>query len=122
MSPATRSLALLALAKLLLHLATSGGYGLFRDEFYYLACSEHLALGYVDHPPLSIALLWLSRAIFGDSLLAIRLLPALAGAATVFTTGIIARELGGRRAAQNCWRPWRRSSHRATWRSTTSSR
>ena len=46
MSPATRSLALLALAKLLLHLATTGGYGLFRDEFYYLACSEHLALGY----------------------------------------------------------------------------
>jgi hypothetical protein len=100
MSPATRSLALLALAKLLLHLATSSGYGFFRDEFYYLACTEHLALGYVDHPPLSIALLWLSRAILGDSLLAIRFLPALAGAATVFTTGIIARELGGRRAAQ----------------------
>ncbi len=100
MSPATRSLALLALAKLLLHLATSGGYGLFRDEFYYLACSEHLALGYVDQPPLSIAWLWLSRAILGDSLLAIRFLPALAGAVTIFTTGVIARELGGRRAAQ----------------------
>jgi hypothetical protein len=100
MSPATRSLALLAVAKLLLHLATSSGYGFFRDEFYYLACSEHLALGYVDHPPLSIALLWLSRAILGDSLPALRFLPALAGAATVFTTGIIARELGGRRSAQ----------------------
>jgi hypothetical protein len=54
----------------------------------------------VDHPPLSIGLLWLSRAILGDSLPAIRLLPALAGAATVFLTGLIARELGGRRPAQ----------------------
>ena len=100
MSPATRSLTVLAAAKLLLHLATSQGYGFFRDEFYYLACSEHLAFGYVDQPPLSIALLWVSRALLGDSLLAIRFLPALAGAATVFTTGLVARELGGQRAAQ----------------------
>ncbi len=29
-------------------------YGYNGDEFYYLACSEHLAWGYIDHPPLSI--------------------------------------------------------------------
>ena len=56
-------LVVLALAKLALHLSTSGGYGIFRDELYYLACSEHLSLGYVDHPPLSIFLLWIERAI-----------------------------------------------------------
>jgi 4-amino-4-deoxy-L-arabinose transferase-like glycosyltransferase len=81
-------------------MTTSHGYGIFRDELYYIACSEHLSLGYVDHPPLSILLLWVSRATLGDSLPAIRFLPAVAGAATVFVTGLLARELGGRRPAQ----------------------
>jgi hypothetical protein len=44
-------------AKLALHLAFLTPYGWFRDELYYIACSEHLAWGYVDHPPLSVALL-----------------------------------------------------------------
>ncbi|MCL5020844.1 MAG: hypothetical protein M1339_04100, partial [Bacteroidetes bacterium] len=40
----------------LLHLYTNifAGYGYFRDELYYIACSRHLAAGYVDQPPLSI--------------------------------------------------------------------
>src|ERR1700758_1543205 len=81
---------------LLVHLLTNGRYGYFRDELYYIACGRHLALGHVDQPPLSILLLRLSQALLGDSLFAIRLLPALAGAATVALTGAIARELGGR--------------------------
>ncbi|MGH7790052.1 MAG: glycosyltransferase family 39 protein, partial [Candidatus Binatia bacterium] len=93
-------LALLALAKLAFHLATSQGYGIFRDEYYYLACSDRLAWGYVDHPPLSIALLWVVRRTLGDSLPAIRFLVGVAGAASVFVAGLIARELGGRRGAQ----------------------
>src|SRR5215831_12869497 len=81
---------------LLAHLLTNGGYGYFRDELYYIACARHLDFGYVDQPPLSILLLRLNQLLLGDSLFAIRLLPALAGAATVALTGIIARELGGR--------------------------
>lgn len=81
---------------LLIHLLTNGRYGYFRDELYYLACARHLDFGYVDQPPLSILLLRLSGALFGDSLFAIRVLPAVAGAATVALTGLIARELGGR--------------------------
>jgi hypothetical protein len=38
-----------------------GGYGYFRDELYYLACSRHLAAGYVDQPPLSILSCALAR-------------------------------------------------------------
>ncbi len=91
---------LFALAKLVLHLATSSGYGYFRDELYYLACTEHLALGYVDHPTLSVLLLWGVRHTLGTSLWAIRLLPALAGAATVGLVGWMARRLGGGRLAQ----------------------
>lgn len=93
-------LAGIAFLKLAFHLATVRGYGLFRDELYYLASTDHLAWGYVEHPPLSIALLALSRTVLGDSLIATRWLPALAGAATVFIAGLIVRELGGGRRAE----------------------
>jgi len=92
-------IAFLSIAALLVHLLTNGRYGYFRDELYYVACGRHLAFGYVDQPPLSILLLRLSQLLLGDSLFAIRLLPALAGAATVALTGLIARGLGGRRWA-----------------------
>lgn len=87
--------------KLVLHLVINlfGGYGIFRDELYYLACADHLAFGYVDQPPLSIWWLAGVRALLGDSLFAIRLVPALAGAALVVVTGLIARQLGGGRFA-----------------------
>ena len=84
------------MAALLVHLLTNGRYGYFRDELYYIACARHLDFGYVDQPPLSILLLRLNQLVLGDSLFAIRLLPALAGAAIVALTGIIAREIGGR--------------------------
>jgi hypothetical protein len=92
----------LALAKLFIHLATNltGGYGYFRDELYYIACSDHMAWGYVDQPPFSIAALWMSRLLFGDSLFALRLFPAIAGATVVILAGLMSRELGGKRFAQ----------------------
>jgi hypothetical protein len=77
-----------------------GEYGYFIDEFYYVACSGHLAMGFVDHPPLSTFLLWLVRCAIGDSLIALRIVPALLGAITVFMTGIIARRFGADRYGQ----------------------
>src|SRR5436853_7483244 len=74
---------------LLVHLLTNGRYGYFRDELYYIACGRHLAFGYVDQPPLSILLLRLSQILLGDSLFAIRLFPALGGAATSARTGLV---------------------------------
>ncbi|UCE25013.1 MAG: glycosyltransferase family 39 protein [Candidatus Zixiibacteriota bacterium] len=79
---------------------TLGDYGYFIDEFYYLACADHLSLGYVDHPPLSVFLLWIVRGILGDSLIAIRFVPALAGGFTVLVVGIIARSLGANALGQ----------------------
>src|ERR1700733_9206782 len=90
-----RAAVLVSLAKLLLHVLTLGGYGYFRDELYYIACSEHLAFGYVDHPPVSIALLKLWRLVFGDSLAALHLLPGLVGALVVYVAARIALALGG---------------------------
>ncbi len=94
-------LAVLSFLKLILHLGANAfaSYGIFRDELYYIACSNRLDLGYVDHPPFSIYLLSLSRQICGDSLFAIRLFPALAAAFTVFLTGLLVRKIGGGRYA-----------------------
>ena len=89
-----------ALARVVLHLFTFAHYGYFRDELYYIACSKHLAWGFVDQPPSSIFLLRAVRMLLGDSLFAIRLLPLLAGVAIIFLAGLIARKLGGGRTAQ----------------------
>jgi hypothetical protein len=78
----------------------SGGFGMFRDEFYYIACSDRLAWGFVDHPPLSIFLLRLLRLAFGDSLFVLRLVPALAVAALAWLAGRLAKEMGGSGFAQ----------------------
>jgi 4-amino-4-deoxy-L-arabinose transferase-like glycosyltransferase len=83
----------------LLHLVTANAYGYFRDELYFIACSDHLAAGYVDFAPLAAWILKANRVLFGDSLYALRWLPGLAHAATVVLTGMIARELGGKRFA-----------------------
>ena len=90
----------IAAAKLSVHLYASHGYGYFVDELYYMACGDHLDWGYVDQPPLVALIAKLARALFGDTLAAIRFLPAVAGAATVLLAGLIARELGGKRFAQ----------------------
>lgn len=80
-----------------LHLVTSTRYGYFRDGLYYLACSEHLAFGYVDQPPLIAVLGWVARHTFGTSLPALLLWPALAGASRIILTAAFARELGAQR-------------------------
>ena len=91
---------LLPAAALLFHLATYAGYGYFRDELYYLANGEHLGFGYVEHPPLIGLIAAAVRATIGDSLFAIRFLPAVAAALTVWLTQWLAREMGGGRYAQ----------------------
>src|ERR1022692_1777790 len=92
--------AIIAAIKLLLHLYAGRHYGYFGDELYYLACAQHLAWGYVDQPPLIALVAKLVRLTLGDSLPALRLIPALAGTASVLLAGLMARELGGRRFAQ----------------------
>ena len=94
-----------AAAKLLLHFALTLwtwhlGYGYFRDEFYYLACGHHLAWGFVDHGPIVALQARLGEILFGDSVFGIRVLSALAGAATVFLTGMLAWAMNGRGSAQ----------------------
>ena len=91
--------ALIVALRLLLHLLTASRYGIFRDELYYYACSQHLAWGYVDMPPFVPAVTWLFTKILGSSLFVLRLIPALSGSAAVALTAYMAHQLGGKRYA-----------------------
>src|ERR1700744_4871118 len=102
---AIRLAAVFALIKLVFTFAltlwtTHIGYGYFRDEFYYLACGHPLAWGYVDHGPIVALQARLGEILFGESVFAIRIFSALAGATTVTLPGLLAWALGGRRPAQ----------------------
>jgi hypothetical protein len=97
---AVGALVVLCAGKLLLHIFTSlRHYGYFRDELYYLDLARHLDWGYVDCAPL-IAVYAKLALRMGGSLAALRILPALAGAALVALAMLVARELGGNRYAQ----------------------
>ena len=85
-----------ALLKFVLHLYMAPGYGFFFDELYTNALSRHLAFGYVDLPPLTPGLVALSRILFGDSLFASHVFPALAGAGSLAFACLITREFGGK--------------------------
>jgi len=89
----------IALATLIFHIYFNNRYGYFRDEFDYLSCGDHLQWGYVDQPPLIPFLIHFCRALLGDSLRAIRFIPALASSLLIVQTAAIARELGGGRYA-----------------------
>src|SRR6201997_591180 len=100
LAPLDRSVYLLAALAAFIHFLFNSKYGYFRDELYYAACGEHLARGYVDHAPLVALASRVSRGLFGDSLFALRLLPALSSALKVWLSGWMAREVGGARFAQ----------------------
>ena len=89
-----------AAATFLVLLAVAGRYGYHRDELYFLEASKHLAWGYVDQPPLSVALAGLARALFGESLVGLRVFPAFADGGVVVLTALVTRELGGGRFPQ----------------------
>ncbi len=81
-------------------LLTAGRYGYHRDELYFLACARHMAWGFVDQPPLTPAIAKLSQAVAPDSLVALRVIPALIYGSLVVLAGLTARELGAGRTGQ----------------------
>jgi hypothetical protein len=91
---------LVALCVFLIHLATNGRYGFHRDELQVLDDARHLGWGFVPYPPFTPFVEWVSLHLFGTSLIGLRLISALAQAAALVLTGMMARELGGGRLAQ----------------------
>jgi Dolichyl-phosphate-mannose-protein mannosyltransferase len=77
------------------------GYGIFRDELYFIVCGRHLAWGYVDQPPFIPLVARISEILFGlHSLALFRTFASLSGAAEVAITGLLAWRLGASRWAQ----------------------
>ena len=89
----------LATAKLIFHLFTNGQYGFHRDELATLDDARRLAWGYVAYPPLTPFLGRIELELFGTSLTGFRFFAALAQSVAMVVTGLMARRLGGGRAA-----------------------
>jgi hypothetical protein len=90
----------IAVAAALFHILTNGRYGFHRDELQFLSDARHLDWGFVAYPPLTPFIEHIGLALFGVSLIGLRLFSVLAQAAALIATGIMARDLGGGRLAQ----------------------
>jgi Dolichyl-phosphate-mannose-protein mannosyltransferase len=90
----------LALARLALHCATNWQYGFHRDELGLLDDARYLDWGYVSYPPFTPFLARIALILFGPSLVGVRFCAALAQSIAMVFTGLMVRELGGRRWAQ----------------------
>ena len=95
-----RGIALIAAAAVAAEMAVSARYGYVRDELYFLSAGQHLAFGYVDQPPLTPLLARIAAALTGNTLVGLRILPALALAALVVLTAAMSRRLGAGRTGQ----------------------
>src|SRR6266699_2017715 len=98
--PPRLGIAVIAAAAFGLELAVSGRYGCVRDELYFLAAGKHLAFGYVDQPALTPLIARASAALTGNTLVGIRLVPALGLAVLVVVTAATSRLLGAGRTGQ----------------------
>ena len=90
----------IASAIALLHLLTNNRYGFHRDELQFLSDARHLDWGFVPYPPFTPFIEHIGLALFGVSLVCLRLSAVLAQAAVVILAGLIAKHLGGARFAQ----------------------
>jgi len=93
-------LVLLAGARLLIHCLTNWRYGFHRDELGVLDDARFLDWGYVNYPPFTPLVARIALILFGPSLVGLRFFTALAQSVAMIFTGLMARELGGRRWAQ----------------------
>lgn len=90
---------LLAVAKLLVHLVTMHNYELHRDAYLYYANGQHLAWGYSSIPPLIGVIAHLATFLFGNTVFALRIFPAMIGVANIVIIGMAVKELGGKKMA-----------------------
>jgi hypothetical protein len=91
---------MLALLNVALHLAFYSNLEYHRDELLYFSLGMHPDFGYATVPPLIGWVAWLMQNIFGYSVFAVRLFPALISGAMVFIVSDLAKELGGNKYAR----------------------
>ena len=97
----TAMLLYLAGATIVIHgIAALYSPGFHRDELATLDDARHLAWGYVAYPPVTPFFARISLGLFGTSLAGFRFFASVANAVAIVLTGLMARDLGGRRGAQ----------------------
>ena len=89
----------LSLFSIVIHLIFINNLEYHRDELLYFSLGMHPAAGYASVPPLIGWIAWLMQNIFGYSLLAVRIFPALVSGAMIILCAELAKELGGSRYA-----------------------
>lgn len=90
---------IMALLSIFIHLIFIDNIEYHRDELLYFSLGMHPAAGYVSVPPLTGWIAWIIQNIFGYSVFAVRLFPALLGGALIILVASVTRELGGSRYA-----------------------
>jgi len=97
----TALLIYIAVATILIHwIAALYSPGFHRDELATLDDARHLAWGYIAYPPMTPFFARISLILFGTSLAGFRFFASVANAVALVLTGLMARDLGGRRGAQ----------------------
>jgi 4-amino-4-deoxy-L-arabinose transferase-like glycosyltransferase len=79
---------------------TNGQSGWHRDELDMLENARQMDWGYVSYPPITPLIARLALMLFGPSMVGVRFFSTLAHAIALVLTGLIVRDLGGRRWAQ----------------------
>jgi hypothetical protein len=85
----------LALISISIHLFVINNLEYHRDELLYFSLGLHPAAGYATVPPLIGWIAWLMETLFGYSVFAVRLFPALLSGAMIFLAASMVKELGG---------------------------
>jgi 4-amino-4-deoxy-L-arabinose transferase-like glycosyltransferase len=91
--PVRRSVLIVSLAFLAVHLAIAGLIPLFDDEAYYALWARDLAPGYYDHPPMVAYMIRMGTTLVGETPLGIRLFPTIAFVASGYLVGDTARRM-----------------------------
>ncbi len=89
----------MALFSVVIHLIFMNNLEYHRDELLYFSLGMHPSAGYASVPPLIGWIAWLMEHIFGYSVFAVRLFPALLSGAMILLAAEAAKELGGSRYA-----------------------
>ncbi|MEL7120941.1 MAG: glycosyltransferase family 39 protein [Bacteroidota bacterium] len=85
-----------ALFNIFMHLAVVNNFEYHRDELLYFSLGNHLAFGYASVPPMIAWIARIMQTLFGTSVFAVKLFPALLSGVYVGLVLLITKELGGK--------------------------
>ena len=95
-----RGVLIIAAVSFALWMLVAHRYGFHRDELYFIEGGHHPAWAQPDNPILVPLLAAGWHGLVGGNLTLFRVLPALAGVATILLASLTAREISGSRRAQ----------------------